>query len=106
LAHPEGSLVASRGEVVIGMEAAPGARERAIDLATRAATALEAARLRPIEREAVVRCAFCHADVEDSGYPGVVELVVRCGTCAATVHAACWKDHDGCPVLGCSGTAN
>jgi hypothetical protein len=100
LAHPEASLEASEGSLVVGLHAGEGCTDRAIDFATRAARAIEATRIRPVEREAAVRCGFCHDDTDAPAEP-----VVRCDRCAATVHEDCWRANEGCPVLGCGGAA-
>lgn len=109
LAEHPGAIVEATGrmvaiEVPVPAEA-PGlgrtvALERVIAFATRAADAIEATRIRPVEKEALVRCGFCHADILP-----VDEKVVRCDRCAATVHAGCWQDHEGCPAMGCAGAA-
>lgn len=98
-AFPDAELVVRGGELVIGIEAREGALERLLEIARRAAKALDAARLRPVSREASARCGFCHDDLDDD------EEEVRCAKCGASVHLACWKDHGGCPVLGCTGGA-
>jgi hypothetical protein len=99
-AWPEAELAAARGEVVLAFEAREGVLAKAIELATRAASALEAARIKPVEKDAAVRCGFCHDEMRAEN-----DRSVRCDRCGATVHAACWETHEGCPALGCSGAA-
>ncbi len=98
-AHPEATLESGSGRLAVVLEAREGCLEKAIDLATRAIRAVEAARIRPVEKDSVVRCGFCHADLVQG------DLLVQCDKCAAAVHSSCWQDHEGCPAMGCTGAA-
>lgn len=44
------------------------------------------------------RCPFCRSNIT-----GEEDELVVCETCHTIVHQACWKEHGGCPILGCEG---
>jgi len=56
------------------------------------------------ERSALVdhtgktRCPYCH-----DGITGDEADLVACELCATVLHEGCWKEHGGCPLLGCKG---
>ncbi|HZV03074.1 MAG TPA: hypothetical protein VFF73_40580, partial [Planctomycetota bacterium] len=99
VAFPEAELVSTGSELVLSAEEREGALVTLLELAGRAATALESARIKAVSREALARCGFCHGDLVPE------ERDVRCDLCSATVHASCWETHKGCPALGCKGHA-
>ncbi|MCO5169153.1 MAG: hypothetical protein M9894_22650 [Planctomycetes bacterium] len=42
------------------------------------------------------RCAYCH-----DALPLDPATAAGCPGCGAGLHLACWREHGGCPVLGC-----
>ncbi|MCW8141510.1 MAG: hypothetical protein KIT58_21620 [Planctomycetota bacterium] len=42
------------------------------------------------------RCAYCH-----DALPLDPTTAAGCAGCGAGLHLACWREHGGCPVLGC-----
>jgi hypothetical protein len=44
------------------------------------------------------RCPYCHG-----GLTGDESDLVACERCSTVLHAGCWEEHGGCPLLGCTG---
>ncbi len=44
------------------------------------------------------RCPYCHG-----GITGAELDLVACEECATVLHEGCWEEHQGCPLLGCTG---
>jgi hypothetical protein len=44
------------------------------------------------------RCPYCHG-----GLTGDEPDLVACEKCTTVLHAGCWEEHGGCPLLGCTG---
>ncbi|MBX3471091.1 MAG: hypothetical protein KF878_29845 [Planctomycetes bacterium] len=52
------------------------------------------------DAEGRTRCVYCR-----DGLAGDEDDLVACERCRTAVHAECWEEHGGCPVLGCDGRA-
>ncbi|MCO5171734.1 MAG: hypothetical protein M9894_35980 [Planctomycetes bacterium] len=50
--------------------------------------------------DGAARCVYCR-----DGLSGDEDDLVACERCRTAVHAECWDEHGGCPVLGCDGRA-
>ncbi|MCW8139738.1 MAG: hypothetical protein KIT58_12640 [Planctomycetota bacterium] len=50
--------------------------------------------------DGAARCVFCR-----DGISGDEDDLVACERCRTALHAECWEEHGGCPVLGCDGRA-
>jgi hypothetical protein len=51
-----------------------------------------------VDRRGRTRCPYCRSEIS-----GEEVDLVACEKCATVLHADCWRDHGGCPLLGCTG---
>jgi hypothetical protein len=51
-----------------------------------------------VDEHGKTRCPYCHG-----GLTGDEPDLVACEKCATVLHAGCWEEHGGCPLLGCTG---
>ncbi|MBX3471092.1 MAG: hypothetical protein KF878_29850 [Planctomycetes bacterium] len=88
----------------------PDRWQELVELLEEAATLVDIrpARIRVLEgerglardAEGRTRCVYCR-----DGLTGDEDDLVACERCRTALHADCWEQHGGCPVLGCGGQA-
>jgi hypothetical protein len=71
---------------------------RTFDRVTIKVKGFEGERRAAVDALGKMRCPYCRA-----GITGEDDALSACGTCKTVLHEACWEEHGGCPILGCTG---